>query len=72
MIQKLSQSWQESNLIRDFISALRAATVMADLPEEERRELQGMIEWASTHAESVDPLAHLNEKAEQFKDKQCR
>ena len=67
-IKKLSQEWHESELIRGFVTALRAATGSAELSEDSKRELQSMIDWSASHADYVDPLTDLNWTVDQFKN----
>lgn len=65
---KLADSWKQSGLFRDFATAIRAAVELPDVPEEQRQELQKIAEWASRHADYVNPLTDLRWTIEQFKN----
>ena len=68
VVKKLSQAWQESNLFRDFATALQAKAVAADIPDNVRQELETIIDWTVRHAVRLNPLSRLNSTIWQFKE----
>ena len=66
VVKNLSQAWQESNLLRDFATALQAKAVAANIPDDMRLELETIIDWIVRHAVHLNPLSHLNSTVRRF------
>ena len=66
-IKRLSQSWAESNRLRDFATALQAKALAPNLSDDLRRELEAMIDWMVRHALRLNPLSRLGRTIQEFR-----
>lgn len=68
-IKRLSQSWIESNRLRDFATALQAKSLAPNLSDNLRRELEAMIDWTVRRALRLNPLSHLERTIQEVKSR---
>ena len=66
-IKRLSQSWIESNRLRDFATALQAKALAPNLSDNLRRELEALIDWTVRRALRLNPLSRLERTIQEFR-----
>lgn len=66
IVKRLSQSWTESNRLRDFAAALQAKAFAPNLSDDMRRNLEAVIDWTARHALRLNPLSHLERTLQEF------
>lgn len=67
VVQRLANTWHESELIREFLNAFVSAYQGQGLDGERQQDAQVLIEWATNHANSLDPLTRISETLDEFK-----
>lgn len=58
VVEKFAHSWNESKLVRVFAVALKTAVEGPSVPDDQKQELNAMVDFAVSHAAYVDPLTH--------------
>ncbi len=71
VVRKLANAWRESELVREFLKAFLSACQEQVLSGERQQEAQALVEWATNHANSVDPLTRIPGTLDEFKGMKC-
>lgn len=68
IVEKFAHSWEKGKLLREFSVALKAVAEGPSLPDDQKQELNAMVDFAVRHAAYVDPLTHPKWMADNFKN----
>jgi hypothetical protein len=67
VVEELARSWDQSKSLRGFAEKLSSQAEQSDIPEDQRKEIRGMAEWAMRHAAFVDPFTDPERMILRFK-----
>jgi hypothetical protein len=67
-VEGLARSWEQGKSLRAFAERLTSMAEQEGVPEEQRRDIRTMAEWAVRHAGFVDPFTHLAWMVQRFKN----
>lgn len=62
----LIKNWQEANRVRTFVRALTEAASQRELSDDERQEIQQVLDWTAKYADLLDPLTGLPGSVAEF------
>ena len=65
-IEELMGNWEEAKRVRAFVKAMTEYSVELELSEEEKRDIQQVVDWTNEYAESLDPLSDLPDSIDEF------
>jgi hypothetical protein len=57
---------EEAARLREFVRAVEKQTAQSDFSEEERNDIQQVVEWTKKYADLLDPLSDLPDAMEEF------
>jgi hypothetical protein len=66
LVTELIGNWEEAARLREFVRAIEKQTAQSDFSEEERNEIQQVVEWTKKYADLLDPLSDLPDAMEEF------
>jgi hypothetical protein len=66
LVTELIGNWEEAARLREFVRAIEKQTAQSDFSEEERNDIQQLVEWTKKYADLVDPLSDLPDAIEEF------
>ena len=65
-ITELIEKWQQAQCVRSFAKSMTECSGQLDLSEEQKRDIQQVVDWAQEYAESLDPLSDLPDSIDEF------
>jgi len=65
-VTELRKNWEEAQNVRTFVKALAECTGKLELSEEEKRDIQQVVDWTTEYAEFLDPLSDLTDSIAEF------
>jgi hypothetical protein len=65
-ITELIGNWEEAQRVRAFVKAMTECSGLLDLSEEEKRDIQQVVDWTNEYAESLDPFSDLPDSVDEF------
>jgi hypothetical protein len=72
LVTDFIRGWEHGKSLRAFAEKLCSAADQAGIPEEQRRDIRSMTEWAMRQAGFIDPFADLARAVQQFKGPQWK
>ena len=66
LVAELIGNWEEAVRLRKFMKAIEEKTVHSGFSEEEKNDIQQVVEWVRQYADTLDPLSSLPETIEEF------
>ena len=66
LVAELIGNWEEAVRLRKFMKAIEEETVRSGFSEEEKNDIQQVVEWVRQYADTLDPLSGLPEAIEEF------
>jgi hypothetical protein len=71
-ITELIENWEEAQRVRMFVRAMTERVSQLELSEEEKRDIQRVVEWTNEYAGSLDPLSDLPDSIDELAPGQKR
>jgi hypothetical protein len=65
-VTDLMRNWEEAQNVRTFVKALAECSSKLELSEEEKRDIQQVVDWTIKYAEFLDPLSDLPDSIAEF------
>jgi hypothetical protein len=65
-VTELIRNWEEAQNVRTFVKALAECAGKLELSEEEKSEIQQVVDWTTGYAEFLDPLSDLTDSIAEF------
>ena len=65
-ITELMRDWQRSGSLRAFAKALGEAADQSKLSDQEKSDIQQVVDWTCDYAKSLDPISNLPDCVEEF------
>lgn len=65
-ITELIKKWEDAQRARAFVKAMTECSSQLELSEEEKSDIQQVLDWTKEYAESLDPLSDLPDSIEEF------
>ena len=65
-ITGLMGDWQESQSLRAFAKAIGEATARLELLDQEKNDIQQVVDWTCEYADILDPISNLPDSVEGF------
>jgi hypothetical protein len=65
-VTELMRDWEEAQNVRTFVKALAEVAGKLELSDEEKSEIQQVVDWATEYAEFLDPLSDLTDSIAEF------
>ena len=65
LITELLENWEEAQRVRTFVRAMTGCVRQLE-SEEEKRDIQQVVDWTNEYAESLDPLSDLPDSIDEF------
>jgi hypothetical protein len=65
-ITELMRNWEEAQNVRTFAKALAECAGKLELSDEEKNEIQQVVDWTTEYAEFLDPLSDLTDSIAEF------
>jgi hypothetical protein len=62
----LMLDWQQSRSLRAFAKAMGEAADRLKLSDQEKNDLQQVVDWTCDYAKSLDPISNLPDSVEEF------
>lgn len=66
LVAELIGKWEEAERLREFVRAIEKQTAQSDFSDDERNDIQQVVDWTREYADSLDPLSDLPEAIEEF------
>jgi hypothetical protein len=60
------RDWKESRCLRAFAKAIGDAVARLELSDQEKNDIQQVVDWTCDRAESLDPISNLPDCVEEF------
>jgi hypothetical protein len=65
-VTELMRNWEEAQNVRTFVKALAECTGKLELSDEEKSDIQQVVDWTIEYAEFLDPLSDLTDSIAEF------
>lgn len=65
-VTELIGNYEEATRLREFAKAIEERTARSDFSDDEKGDIQQVVEWTREYADSLDPLSDLPEAVEEF------
>src|SRR5258708_4762302 len=65
-VTELIGNCEEATRLREFAKAIEERTARSDFSDDEKGDIQQVVEWTREYADSLDPLSDLPEAVEEF------
>ena len=65
-VMELIGNCEEATRLRGFAKAIEERTARSDFSDDEKGDIQQVVEWTREYADSLDPLSDLPEAIEEF------
>jgi len=65
-VTELIGNCEEATRLREFVKAIEERTARSDFSDDEKGDIQQVVEWTREYADSLDPLCDLPEAIEEF------
>ena len=65
-VKELMRNWEEAQNVRMFVKALAECSGKLELSDEEKSEIQQVVDWTTEYAEFLDPLSDLPDSIDEF------
>jgi hypothetical protein len=65
-VVELMRNWEEAQCVRIFVKTLAECAGQLELSDEEKRDIQQVVDWTSKYAEFLDPLSDLPDSISEF------
>jgi hypothetical protein len=65
-VTELMRNWEEAQNVRTFVKALAECAGKLELSDEEKSDIQQVVDWTSEYAEFLDPLSDLTDSIAEF------
>ena len=65
-ITGLMGDWQESRSLRAFAKAIGESTARLELSDQEKKDIQQVVDWTCDYADILDPISNLPDSVEGF------
>jgi len=65
-ITELIENWEEAQRVRMFVRAMTECVNQLELSDEEKHNIQQVVDWTNEYAESLDPLSDLPDSIDEF------
>ena len=65
-VTELIGNCEEATRLREFAKAIEERTAQSDFSDDEKGDIQQVVEWTREYADSLDPLSDLPEAIEEF------
>jgi len=65
-VSELIQNWEEAARLRRFAKSMQASAGQLDLSEQEKSDVQQVVDWTNQYADSLDPLCDLPQSVSEF------
>ena len=65
-VTKLMRNWEEAENVRTFVKAMAECVGKLELSEEEKGDIQQVVDWTREYAEFIDPLSDLSDSIAEF------
>jgi hypothetical protein len=65
-ITELIENWEEAQRVRKFVRAMAECAGQLGLSDEEKQDIQQVVDWTNEYAESLDPLSDLPDSVDEF------
>ena len=66
LVTELVGNWEEAARLREFGRAIEKQTAQSDFSDEEKNDIQQVVDWTKEYADSLDPLSDLPDAIEEF------
>jgi len=67
-ITELIENSEEAQRVRMFVRTMTECVSQLELSDEEKRDIQQVVDWTNEYAESLDPLSDLPDSVDGFVD----
>jgi hypothetical protein len=65
-VTELMRNWEEAQNVRTFVKALTECVGELELTDEEKSDIQQVVDWATEYAEFLDPLSDMTDSIAEF------
>jgi hypothetical protein len=65
-VTELMRNWEEAQNVRTFVNALAECVGKLELSDEEKNDIQQVVNWTTEYAEFLDPLSDLTDSIAEF------
>ena len=65
-ITELIENWEEAQRVRVFVRAMTECVSQLELSDQEKRDIQQVVDWTNEYAESLDPISDLPDSIDEF------
>ncbi len=65
-VTELIGNCEEATRLREFVKAIEERTARSDFSDDEKGDIQQVVEWTREYADSLDPLSDLPEAIDEF------
>ena len=65
-VTELMRNWEEAQCVRTFVKALAECAGQLELTDEERSDIQQVVDWTREYAEFLDPFSDLPDSIDEF------
>jgi hypothetical protein len=65
-VTELMRNWEEAQNVRTFVKALAEYAGKLELSDEEKSDIQQVVDWTTEYAEFLDPLSDLTDSIAEF------
>ncbi len=65
-VTELIGNWEEAARLREFVKAIEERTAQSAFTDDEKADIQQVVDWTKEYADSLDPLSDLPEAIDEF------
>jgi len=65
-VTELMRNWEEAQNVRTFVKALAECAGKLELSDQEKSEVQQVVDWTTEYAKFLDPLSDLSDSIAEF------